>query len=266
MLWYRTFCTREVPRFGKTQWEHPQNQRIYLTWLADRLNIKQKEDWYSVKTSDVIKYGGHGLLVNNEHSLIQALCAVYPEQKFLPWLFEKVPQGFWDNTANQRSYLDWLASQLNITKAEDWYSVKVSDVVTRRGGSLLSRYGGSLSKALMHNYPEHKLQAWKFHKVPQKFWDAHPNQRQFLEWLGKQLHLHTWQDWYNVTGKELWIYQCYQPIKQRGGLKRMLPTLFPEYPWNTLKLSVSRHRTGQHWLKKIVQQLFPTHGKKLTQG
>jgi len=38
-----------------------------------------------------------------------------------PWLFEKVPQRFWADKANQRRYIDWLGRRLGYTSPQDWY-------------------------------------------------------------------------------------------------------------------------------------------------
>jgi hypothetical protein len=45
-------------------------------------------------------------------------------------------------------------------------------------------------------YPEYDWLPWKFPKVPQKFWDDVKNQRKFMEWAEKQLHV---TDWHKVS-------------------------------------------------------------------
>lgn len=53
------------------------------------------------------------------------LSTVYSEFEWLPWKFKLCPKNFWDNTTNQRKYLDWVAVQLNIKEPNDWYKVTV---------------------------------------------------------------------------------------------------------------------------------------------
>jgi hypothetical protein len=52
-----------------------------------------------------------------------------------------LPSGYWKDTTNQRSFLDQLASKLNITKQDDWYKVSVKKVVENGGQSVLQKYG-----------------------------------------------------------------------------------------------------------------------------
>jgi hypothetical protein len=33
------------------------------------------------------------------------------------------PPAYWKTTANQRNFLDWAATQLNITTFTDWYKI-----------------------------------------------------------------------------------------------------------------------------------------------
>ncbi len=36
--------------------------------------------------------------------------------------FSNVPRGYWENTSNQRNFLDSVAKKLNITDAEGWHA------------------------------------------------------------------------------------------------------------------------------------------------
>ncbi len=81
-------------------------------------------------------------------------------------------------------------------------------------------------------YPEHNWKIWNFGKLPQRYWHNKENQRHFLEQLGKELDVHTLDDWYNVMSHH---------IKQKGGaglldlygesLFRMFKAIYPEHPW-----------------------------------
>ena len=48
-------------------------------------------------------------------------------------------------------------------------------------------------------YPEHKWLPWKFETCPRNFWADIKNQREFMDWAGKELKLQDMSDWYNVT-------------------------------------------------------------------
>jgi hypothetical protein len=111
-----------------------------------------------------------------------ALKAIYPEQDFSELQFTKVPQGYWQDRANQRAWLDNLAHKLGFTKPEDWYSIKISDVRNHGGSGLLAHYDNSLVQskhcidvsnelALQQLYPEYNWTRWslfKSHRVQMK--------------------------------------------------------------------------------------------------
>jgi hypothetical protein len=51
------------------------------------------------------------------------LATVYPNYEWLPWKFDRVSVGFWDDIANNRMFLDWAAKQLKIKNFTDWYQI-----------------------------------------------------------------------------------------------------------------------------------------------
>jgi hypothetical protein len=116
---------------------------------------------------------------------------------------------------NQRKFLDWAATQLNVKDMSDWYHVsyKVNvifvllwtifqDIVKIGGYSLLkSKYNHSPSAMLRQVYSEYEWLPWKFDTCPTYFWDDPKNQRKFLEWASKQLSVKDMSDWYSVTYK-----------------------------------------------------------------
>jgi hypothetical protein len=44
---------------------------------------------------------------------------------------------------------------------------------------------------------------WKFGKVRANFWNSIDNQRQYTDWLMKELNLTTLSDWYGVVATDL---------------------------------------------------------------
>jgi hypothetical protein len=73
---------------------------------------------------DIHGIGGAGLLnYKYNGSLVSALHDLFPTYDWLPWKFVKCPQEFWDDKKNQRKFLDWAATQLDIKDMSDWYRV-----------------------------------------------------------------------------------------------------------------------------------------------
>jgi hypothetical protein len=81
---------------------------------------------------------------------------VYPEYEWLPWRFPRTPKQYWENDVNKKKFLDWAAKELGIKEHTDWYRVSTKDIQELGGGSLLSKFGLSLTQLLSHVYPELK--------------------------------------------------------------------------------------------------------------
>jgi hypothetical protein len=47
-------------------------------------------------------------------------------------------------------------------------------------------------------YKEFEWLPWKFVRGAGSYWDSIPNQRLFLDWVGKHLGIKEFSDWYNV--------------------------------------------------------------------
>ena len=68
---------------------------------------------------------GWGLLVAYNDLYIELIKSVFPEYKWLPWRFKKVPKGFWKDIKNQRDFMDWIGLQIGLKSMDDWYHVKI---------------------------------------------------------------------------------------------------------------------------------------------
>ena len=60
-----------------------------------------RPQWYHTCYSD--KYAH--FVVNYDGSIYKALVTVYPQHNWIPWNFEKVPNGFWEDTNNQKKFI-----------------------------------------------------------------------------------------------------------------------------------------------------------------
>ncbi len=74
-------------------------RRKYLDALAVQLGIKHPEDWYSITTGDVQRYGD--FLTEYKGSLASALQVAFPEYSWLSWRFERIAPIFWESFENQ---------------------------------------------------------------------------------------------------------------------------------------------------------------------
>ena len=51
------------------------------------------------------------------------MAEAYPDYEWLPWKFAKIESKYWDDIANQRKFMDYLAKQLNMKDKSDWYNI-----------------------------------------------------------------------------------------------------------------------------------------------
>jgi hypothetical protein len=69
------------------------------------------------------------------------------------------------------------------------------------GAALLQSIHNSPSLLLSAVYPDYDWLPWKFETTPRNFWESVKNKRKYLDWLGKQLGIKEFADWYKITAK-----------------------------------------------------------------
>ncbi len=234
---WQLFKFKQTPQ---NLWNDKGRRKQYFDWIATQLNIKTFEDWYNVTTGDIHAKGGAVLLHHfYGGSLFKALEELYPHYKWKSWrLTAKQPQ-YWEDMHNQRDFFDWLGGELGVGVMQDWYKVKTLDVYEKGGAMVLRLYGDSLFKALKAIYPEFNWEPWKFTTVSKGFWEDMKNQRDYFEWLKKDLNIRSLADWKYIKEHH---------IMERGGaslldyygnsLVTALETIYPAYP-NVLVRPVS---------------------------
>ena len=131
-----------------------ENLQEFMDWLGSQLGFKAKEDWYGISARKIVKHGGGRPLYKFGGSPSKLVQTVYPQHYWLIWNFERIPKGFWQNTDNQRIFMNHLAQQLGLYTKEDWYLVHEKDIIRYGGGPLLAQYGNSALKLLQTFCPK----------------------------------------------------------------------------------------------------------------
>lgn len=212
-------------------WEEGRNRRDYLDWLGEGLDVARLEDWKKVTVGQIQERGGGELLRIFNGSLARALADVYPSHSWEPWRYAATKE-FWEDVANQRQFVDYLTREFAIQGLDDWYNVSLSEIKSRGGDSLLNLYEGSLAKLLSTLYPDHSWQTWRLDKVDSEFWSQKGNQRNYMDWLAKELGIKHLEDWYAVQASEIWKRGGYKLLDLHGhSLANALSNIFPEYRW-----------------------------------
>eukprot|EP01118_Nematostelium_gracile_P007178 TRINITY_DN2324_c0_g1_i1.p1 TRINITY_DN2324_c0_g1~~TRINITY_DN2324_c0_g1_i1.p1 ORF type:complete len:335 (-),score=63.47 TRINITY_DN2324_c0_g1_i1:40-1044(-) len=147
-------------------WDDMDNQKRFFDHLSNQLNIKKMEDWYRITRKQLAEKRGLGLLATKyQNSIPNMLSALVPEHPWNKWKFAHA-HGFWDNVQNIKDFVGvYLAKELNITKMEDWYTVKATQIHERGGAGLLrGRYGDSPAKMITSILSEHQWDITKFNR------------------------------------------------------------------------------------------------------
>jgi hypothetical protein len=193
-------------------WGDTKNQRKFMEWASKELKIKEMSDWYQKSHQvkhflffqeilifqDLLELGGNTLLQMHGRSLARLLSVIYPEYQWLPWRFDKSPQGLWENIDNQKKFVDSMATELKIQSPIDWYNVTKEKIKSFKGGhGILRACDNSLYKLLTHVYPEYSWLPWKFARNLTD--DAS------VEFVARELNVREMSDWYKIKA-EVKIY------------------------------------------------------------
>jgi hypothetical protein len=123
-------------------------------------------------------------------------------------------------------------------------------------------------------YPDYEWLEWKFVRTPKSFWENKKNQRECVDWIGKQLKYKEMSDWYNVTNKvkKNNVFSNFQDFENVGcahllstyyncSPSLLLHTLYPEYNWLPWKFS---HIPKNFWTdNKNKKQFLDWAGNQL---
>jgi len=195
-----------------------ENWRRYASWLGNHLGYENQTSesegeekqqaslsyWYQLTAKDLQQNGGTIPLSLCKSSPSLFVAKIFPASNWKPWLFKNTPKRFWEDKTNQRSYMNWLKSILNITQTpQDWYKITIEDFQQNKGSTLLSLYNNS-PIAILKNVvdPDYDWKPWLFSTTPMGFWNARENRRAFGDWLGVQLGFESADDWYSVRTED----------------------------------------------------------------
>lgn len=120
-------------------WDEVHKCSEYLNWLAEQLGIRSNDDWYAVGRKEIQAHHGRGFL-KRFRTLYSGLSFAFPKSIWLPWMFEKTPDGFWAELENREQYYRWLGKQLGFKTASQWQRLSSEMLRKHRGHSLIQRY------------------------------------------------------------------------------------------------------------------------------
>ena len=157
-----------------------------------------------------------------------------PEYEWKEWCFASTPNNYWVEPQHQKDYMKWLGNRLGYTKLSDWYSISKDVFNNNYGGSFLAvAFDNSPITAVKKTFPEYDWKEWLFGHASTDFWQQTTNLRQYFEWLGEQIEIQYWEDWYNITSEVLIDHNggSLLNLKQNGSYYSLIIDSFPEYDW-----------------------------------
>jgi hypothetical protein len=114
------------------------------------------------------------------------------------------PKSSWKESSSRRAFFESLACSKGFAAPTDWYRLTKRDVIDGGGSGLLRHYyGGSVSVAIQHLFPEHHWHQWRFSRSPRNLWNEPTKVRDFLDSLAPKLNVSNLNDWYRVAAEEL---------------------------------------------------------------
>jgi len=239
----------------KNFWKEKINVIWYLNWLEGELGIKDKNEWYKINKDDFIY--GESIIYRHYDGYVDLLMTSFPEYNWLPWKFERKPDGFWDIKENRIKYMKWLEEKLEIKNDDDWYTYNTNDIRDNFGSSFLElNHLGSYVSIVKEYKPNIKWLEWKFNKTPNGFWTDKENCKRYMKWVEDELRITKLSQWYVYDRNILYKYHGGGILaKYQSSLKKILLDIYPDYDWDIGKLI----KIGKNELQllKIIKNLFP---------
>eukprot|EP01118_Nematostelium_gracile_P007654 TRINITY_DN2498_c0_g1_i1.p1 TRINITY_DN2498_c0_g1~~TRINITY_DN2498_c0_g1_i1.p1 ORF type:complete len:323 (-),score=51.17 TRINITY_DN2498_c0_g1_i1:3-971(-) len=161
---------------------------------------------------------------------------------------------------NERVFLDaYLPQQLGLKEKEDWYKVTEEDIIKHGGDRLLkTKYKGSVRRIAESVHPDHKWLPWRFSEptLPGT-WNSIEMQREYMEYLGKELKITEMKDWYNITQLQIQKHGGAGLLnKYNGSPSKMIMSLLTDHPWSLWQFSRIQTCT---WNDIQMQREFMKH-------
>jgi hypothetical protein len=239
-------------RVPSGHWTDLTAQRKALEKLGERLGVKELDDWYHVKLSDVTDRLS---FMRNYYksSLYRALKTLYPQHNWDAARFsKKLPGGYWNDRNAQRAALEKIGNQLGVQQLDDWYTVNGA-IVHKQLNFIQNHYNGSIHQALKTLYPQHNWDAKKFKTLPRGYWKDESVQREALERYGAEHGVTELDDWYSVNSTAVTTELSFIQSNYNSSLYNALKTLYPEHSWDPLRFQNIPHG---YWKKESTAQHY----------
>jgi hypothetical protein len=98
-----------------------------------------------------------------------AVSSVFSDHKFLPWLFRRVPYGYFEILGNRQKYIEWLKNTVDVETVDQ---LQKKHFIENQGAGLLHLYGDSpqgVLDSLRHSETSPTISSNRDHH-PRNYW------------------------------------------------------------------------------------------------
>eukprot|EP00026_Physarum_polycephalum_P002957 Phypoly_transcript_02966.p1 GENE.Phypoly_transcript_02966~~Phypoly_transcript_02966.p1 ORF type:complete len:695 (+),score=87.59 Phypoly_transcript_02966:171-2087(+) len=192
-------------------WSYMNNRKEFFDSYARENNFDPliPSNWYKLPSLNVFKARkGARFLQVYGGNIRKALEHVYPNIGLESSNYTVMPDGYWDHKTNLRNFFISYARDNNFDPlvAENWYSQSKTMILSRKGqSSVLNRYNGSMTDALLDLFPEIGLEKAKFRRNNLNYWADVKRRRAFFDEFASENNFDPLiaNNWYNVTLSQL---------------------------------------------------------------
>jgi len=196
-----------------------------------------------------------------------AVMSVYSEHAWLPWRFEKLPVGFFDEPLNVQRYLDWLLASSGV---RDYAALRTAHFARHGGLGVLRHFDGSPQRMVRAAAASRLSESEGVEvSVPtynaRHHWASVVEQRRFLDAVGAQLGVASsadgWERWYTIRRVQVEQAGGHTLLKNyyAGSMYAMLAAVYPEHAWLPWRFRRLPRRT---WADERVLGLARRHAEE----
>jgi hypothetical protein len=225
-------------------WADINNQRMYMEFLKGELGYTNMEDWYQLTMRHFAEHYGIPLHDYYKKSIIDLLRKIFPGQVWYRFLLP-VQTKIWNEHQNVKDLVDYLAGKKNYTCPEDFYGLTNEEIKDRSnlGEYVADMYEKTKVKDPHNNlyesprefilkvrYPSYTWYPWKFDLIPLDIWDRPGIQKEFFDWVGKELGFTKYEDYYKLKYSTVKMLGGGALIKKYNSLYKTLCAVY-DYKW-----------------------------------
>ena len=238
------------------------NQKIYMNYLFNILNLKSIDDWLQVSENSFITHNGKILLYYYySNDIKKLLSTIYPDHL---WNFDQLKLNlneYFNSIDNQRNFMEKLFIKFQLKSLDDWLFISKFKLKINGGKKLLEKYNNDIKKLITSLYPNHNwnFQKWKYVQSKEYF-QSFENQKNFMEELFKKLHLKSVEEWKFISRNKIEENGGKNLLKLYGKNKfSLLKTIYPNYQWKKKELL---SKESQFYLIEFLFKLFQLNNLK----